>query len=80
MVMEKFNNKNVMLNADAVVGKEFKLLTPISFDNAGSIKVNDVVWSVITCNKHDEVPEGTVVIVKEIKGNKYIVEVKKWVH
>lgn len=77
MVMEKINDKEVNLNADAAIGKEFKLITSISFGNAGSIKVNDVVWSAITKNPNDEISKGTIVTVLELKGNKYIVEVKK---
>lgn len=73
--LKKFSLKDGKTNAQAVIGKEFELLSPIGFNKAGSIKVNGVVWSVVTENEHDEVKEGTIVKVINIKGNKYIVEV-----
>lgn len=75
LVLKVFDKGNEKTCAEAVIGKEFTLLTPIKFNSAGSIKVNDVIWSAVTeCDK-DEVPEGSVVRIKELKGNKYIVEV-----
>lgn len=75
-VMTKLNKNVEKTNADSVIGKDFALLTPIKFNSTGTIKVNDVIWNVITANPNEEVKEGTIVTVKEIKGNKYIVEVK----
>lgn len=76
-IVEKFNNDKQFTNAESVIGKEFKLLTPISFNKCGTIKVNDVIWNVCTENEKEEVEKNTIVIIKEIKGNKYIVEVVK---
>lgn len=75
-VMTKLNKNVEKTNADSVIGKDFALLTPIKFNSTGTIKVNDVIWNVITANPNEEVKEGTIVTVKEIKGNKHIVEVK----
>ncbi len=77
VVMKYLNKGDAHTNADAAIGKEYKLLTPISLNEAGSIKVNDVVWSAVTENEGESVSEGTLVKVKYIKGNKYIVEVVK---
>ncbi len=78
LVMSKLNNKTEKTNAESVIGKEFILLTPISFNTAGSIKVGDVIWTADTENDGDEIPAGATVIVQAIKGNKYIVtEVQK---
>jgi len=61
-------------NADALVGKEYSLLTPISFGVMGSLKVNGVEWSAVSEKDTDEIAAGTVVRVVEIKGNKLIVK------
>lgn len=73
LVLKKLNSKEVRTNADMAIGKEFRLLSAITFDNVGSIKVNDVVWNAVSFNDMP-IPAGTIVIVRELKGNKYIVE------
>lgn len=75
MAMRYFNKGDARTNADAAIGKEYKLLTPISLNEPGSIKVNDIIWSAVTENESDSVSEGTLVKIKYIKGNKYVVEV-----
>ena len=78
IVLKKLNVRKQNLNADAVIGKEFSLITAIGFNNPGTIKVNDVIWNVITENQQDEIKENTIVEVIGLKGNKYIVkEIKK---
>ncbi|MBQ7348545.1 MAG: NfeD family protein [Clostridia bacterium] len=73
LVLKKLNSEEVRTNADMAIGKEFRLLSAITFDNVGSIKVNDVVWNAVSFNDMP-IPAGTIVIVRELKGNKYIVE------
>lgn len=73
MVLKKLNNKEVRTNADMAIGREFRLLSAITFDNLGTIKVNDVTWNAVSSNDMP-IPAGTIVIVKELKGNKYVVE------
>lgn len=74
MVLEKFNKADSKTNADMAIGKEFILLSPIGFNQVGTIKVAGVVWNVDTENEEDEIEQGKKVIVKYIKGNKYIVQ------
>lgn len=76
IVLKYLDKGEIKTNADSAIGKEFVLETAIGFNQPGSIKVNGVVWSAITEDQKAEVPEGTVVTVKNLKGNKYIVEVK----
>ena len=59
-------------------GGDYKvnIVKPISFGNPGEIRINDVVWTAITADENESVPQGAVVTVKALKGNKYIVEVK----
>ena len=72
-VLKKLNSKEVRTNADMAIGKEFRLLSAITFDNLGTIKVNDVTWNVVSSNDMP-IPAGSIVVVKELKGNKYVVE------
>ncbi len=75
LVLKRLDKGQTRTNADAVIGKEYCLLTPVALNQAGTIKVGDVVWNVITENPNDNIEEGTIVRIKEIKGNKYVVEV-----
>ncbi len=75
ITLKFFDKGDSKTNATAVIGKEFELLTGIEFNVPGTIKINGVVWNAVTNNEKDVVPKGTVVKIKDIKGNKYIVEV-----
>ena len=61
-------------NQDTLIGKEAKLITPIAFNQPGTIKIQGTEWDAITKNEEDELPEKTMVVIKAIKGNKLIVE------
>ena len=61
-------------NADSIIGKEFVLLSPIAFNVAGSLKVNDVTWTADTAEDGVEIKAGEKVKVVEIRGNRLIVE------
>ncbi len=74
MVMRRFNVGGTVSNTEAVIGKEVKLITGISFGEPGSIKINDVVWTAIADSDKAEIAAGTIVRIKDIRGNKYIVE------
>lgn len=74
MAMKKFNIGGTKTNAESVIGKEFELITPIGFNEAGTIKINGVVWSATTEDEKTEIKEGTIVKVISLKGNKYIVK------
>ena len=74
LVMKKLDKGDVKTNADAILGKEYKLLTAINMHEPGTIKVNGVIWNAVTEEEEKCVPEGTTVRIKDIKGNKYIVE------
>ena len=77
IAMKSLMKKDMKTNAEAVIGKEFNLLSSLTPNSPGTIKVNGVIWNVVTKNDMEEVKKGTLVKVKEIKGNKYIVEVVK---
>ena len=75
VVLKKLSSgKEGNLNADAVIGKEFELITAVGFNTPGTIKVNDVVWNVVCEEQSKIIPEKTIVKVVGLKGNKYIVK------
>jgi len=63
-------NPTVPTNADANLGKRFKLLSDVK-GGRSSVSINDVVWTV---QISDELKAGDFVILKDISGNKYIAE------
>lgn len=76
LVMKKLNKDEVKTNAETVIGKEYELLTAIGFNQAGSIRINGVVWTAVAEDDNAEIPAGTKVIIEKIEGNKYIVKEK----
>lgn len=75
-VIRKLKGEDVKTNAETAIGKEYELIDGISFNTAGSIKINGVIWSAVSENEDALIPSGTKVVVKRIEGNKYIVEEK----
>lgn len=71
---KNYAGKNVRLNADAVIGKKFTLISAVEFNKPGQIKVNDVVWSVMTEHQGEILDAGSIVLVLGQKGNTYIVK------
>lgn len=59
-------------NAQAVIGKEYKLLTAIKYNEPGTIRIEDTVKYVMTENGAP-LPAGTIVKVKEPRDGKYVV-------
>ncbi len=75
IVMKYLYKGESRTNADSAIGREYILLTDIAFNQAGTIKINDVVWNAVAKTQGEEIPAGTKVRVLAIKGNKYVVEV-----
>lgn len=66
-------NANLHTNTDALIGKRYRMITRTDFETLGSLKVNDVVWSVAEENRQ-AVEEGEIVEVIKVSGNKLIVK------
>lgn len=62
------------MNAFGAYDKDFVLLTDITRFEPGTIKIGDVVWSVVTEKDGEIVPAGTLVKAIKLEGNKYIVK------
>lgn len=74
----KFLNKNESISATAkdLVGQKYTLLSDISLDKTGTIKINGVAWNVAS-EDGSEIKKGTKVTIVTLKGNKYIVKEDK---
>ena len=73
-VVQKFLSKNdTHTNADAEFGNTAELLTPITKNENGTIKLKGIIWSVATADK-SEIEAGSIVKLINLEGNKYIVK------
>ncbi len=64
--------KDRATNADALIGMQLRLLTEITFDHFGTVRINGVVWNATTQDQ-SAVAAGCLVTVESIRGNKLIV-------
>lgn len=62
-------NVNSLLGQKAVVTQQIHNLT-----QTGQVKINDIEWIARTYNDDIIIPENAIVIIKEVKGVKLIVE------
>lgn len=69
-------NNNQKVGTDRIMGTKTRLITEITAENPGTIKVNGVIWSAITENS-EPLAENTIVEIVEIRGNKFIVKESK---
>ena len=69
-------NSDTKTGTDRIVGNSYKLITSITDDEPGTLKVNDIIW---WAKSKDGAPisAGNVVEVVELKGNKLIVKIKE---
>ena len=74
-VTKKFllRNSNGKTNLDVIIGQKFKMLERTDFENIGSVKINDVIWSAIAENQ-ETIEKNEIVQVVKISGNKLIVK------
>lgn len=73
LVMKVLMKDEIYMNADKSIGQVFMLLTPIKFNEVGTIKINDITWNVMT-EDNTALPVGTLVKIVELRGNRYIVK------
>lgn len=67
------NSDKQVLNTEMTIGKDYELLSDITKNEKGTIRVNDVVWSAVS-EDGSEIKAGARVKVVELKGNKYVVK------
>lgn len=66
-------NSKEKTNLDNLVGKKFVLIDPIGERDAGTIKINGVVWACVEKN-NKACPAGSEVEIVEFVGNKVVVK------
>ena len=77
LVKKKLDTKKVNLNADSLIGKTGVVQETIdNISETGSVKIAGLVWTARSANG-DKIPEGSVVIIREIQGVKLICELRK---
>lgn len=73
LVKKLTKNTEVKTNADKLIGMIGTITKGIEPDDRGSVKVEYQEWTAISKN-NQPISEGTKVVVKEIIGNKLVVE------
>lgn len=74
LVVKKFNKEGEATNADKAIGTETTLLTSVTPEEPGSLKLGDVVWTAISSDPAATIEAGTKIKIIGLKGNKYEVE------
>lgn len=69
-------NNELRIGTSSIIGTTHKLKTAITEDERGTIKINDITWSVTTENGA-QLPADTIVEIVKIEGNKLIVKEKE---
>ncbi len=71
-VLSKYlKRKSLATNVDRLIGQDIRMITKADFDNLGSAKIGDVVWSVKSENQSSLLADEIVRIVA-VDGNKLI--------
>lgn len=60
-------------NVDALAGKEAVVTVAIPPMGTGQVKVDGLVWTAVSSEKHTAIPAGTTVKIESIEGVKLIV-------
>lgn len=77
LVKKKLDTKKTNLNADSLIGKTGIVQEPINnISETGSVKIAGLIWTARSVTG-EEIPEGSVVVIREIQGVKLICELKK---
>lgn len=68
-----FRGNIVATNADSLIGKHVKLIHEINDDIYGEVKLNGVIWNVISIDGNP-IAQDTLVSIQAIEGAKLIVK------
>ena len=70
--LKVFKKDNYSSNSNSLIGTKTRLLTAITEDDNGTVKINDVVWTAKSSDGKP-IPEGVFVKIDEVSGNKLLV-------
>ena len=77
IVKKKLDVRKTNLNADSLIGKTGVVQEAINnISETGSVKISGLIWTARSVNG-EEIPEGSVVIIRDIQGVKLICELKE---
>lgn len=77
LLVKKINNsKSDNSTIESMIGEEVLVIKEIKVGEIGEIKARYDKYSAIAPNENNDIPVDTVCIIKEIRGNKVIVETK----
>lgn len=71
-VLKFFNIKKTATNSDALIGKRCRLLSAVTPDEKGTVRLKGVEWSVASADG-SPIEAGKNCVIKEIQGNTLIV-------
>ncbi|MBP5177571.1 MAG: NfeD family protein [Clostridia bacterium] len=71
---KKLKGRSVRTNTDALIGQEILITKAVADKVNGAGRFRDVVWTV---ESSDAIEVGDYAVIKEIRGNKLIVEKKR---
>lgn len=74
---KKVNEEVIPTNSDLDIGKNARVIEEINAElGTGRVSMNGVDWGAVSADRGIVIPEGSIVIVKEIDGAKLIVTPK----
>ena len=77
VAMKLLNKNTEKTNANSLLGKSAVVIQEINdLAQTGQVRINDIEWMARTSDDSMTIPVGTVVVIKEIRGVKLIVEKK----
>jgi len=74
---KKVNSEKISTNSELDIGKNARVIEEINAElGTGRVSMNGVDWSAVSADARLVIPEGSIVVVKEIDGAKLIVTPK----
>ncbi len=74
---KKDKDKDTRTNMDTIIGREAYLEEDAdNLKGTGTVRINGVIWSVLTEKNEEVIPSGTLVEVKAVSGVKLVVAKK----
>ena len=70
-------HKNDLKSMPNIIGETVLITSKVSAEQPGQGKIRDVIWSVTTDDVYSTYEKGELAIVKEVRGNKLIIERKE---
>lgn len=78
IAVKYFNQNREMTNVDSVIGKKGIVTGAIdNLQGCGQVTLNGLEWTARSASDDLTIPEGSVVIVREVSGVKLIVELEE---